>query len=492
MRALLAALLLCAASSVALEPAGDGTRWVRELDGAVVAHASTRDAAGRETLWLLLRAAIEPDEEESVGLESFEACGGPAAEPLRLVALTHDGERLELTTRVESWPATLRALETLPLPDGSSTLVAYDGEAIWRLGSEGPIRTLELPDLVAWITALGGDDAANGRYVVSDADGLIELRLDGDALQVARRISLPKSISTFGGRTLWSTGTAMSELLPAANQRHLLYGWPHSSDDRRYAIERVTLPARGEPVVERCWIRTPDPEDVMQQQLLRIDGREIVALLTTRSDKVALLGEKRLRLYQPGPDRTRSGRDPLVALETRANLWQSARLYVSDVDGDGDDDLTLAYWKGRRKRKAVLDTYLGVGGARLASRPVESEIPLGAEDPSTLSFAEDWNGDGHNDWIWLADGAVELHLGREDPRAKQRVETRALSVPIDTAGHRQSWSVSIGGGPPQAGLDAARRLPPLDLDGDGSLEWLYAFGDAESGRSRLTVVRFDF
>src|SRR4029453_8834912 len=104
-----------------------------------------------------------------------------------------------------------------------------------------------------------------------------------------------------------------------------------------------------------------------------LDGPPALVIATTSAEKLSLFGEKGLRVYPLSTDRTRAGGAPSLAATTGINLWQQAIISAEDLDGDGHDDLALAYWKGLKDSIAALEIYPGG--------------PKGVSKARTLTFA---------------------------------------------------------------------------------------------------------
>jgi len=122
---------------------------------------------------------------------------------------------------------------------------------------------------------------------------------------------------------------------------------------------------------------------------------------------------------------------PLFAVETRVNAWQSVRLFVRDVDGDGRDDLVLGYWKGLTDDRVVLERQFRYPLARDFI-----EIPAGKLEPGedhlatakrelleeTGYVAAEWRRLGliHNA-IGYSDEGIEIWIARGLQRRKQQL-----------------------------------------------------------------------
>src|SRR6185503_14174928 len=131
------------------------------------------------------------------------------------------------------------------------------------------------------------------------------------------------------------------------------------------------------------------------------DGAPVLVVTTTSGDKLSLLGEKSLRVYTLGGERTRAGEAPSYAATTGINLWQQAFPVILDLDRDGRDELVLAYWKGLKNAIAALEIYPGgAGGTFGKARTMTFDVEEGQKD--VLNFGDDADGDGRPDLVLIA------------------------------------------------------------------------------------------
>src|SRR6185436_18348671 len=143
------------------------------------------------------------------------------------------------------------------------------------------------------------------------------------------------------------------------------------------------------------------------------------------ADKLSLLGEKALRIYPLGGDRTRAGDAPLYAAVTGLNLWQQAYPVVYDLDGDGRDDLVLTYWKGLQNSIAAFEVYKG-GDASGFAKPRTMSFDVDGGEKAFMEFGSDLDGDGRPDLLLFAKRELLVFPGSAPDRAiKNPVSSRA-------------------------------------------------------------------
>jgi hypothetical protein len=243
--------------------------------------------------------------------------------------------------------------------------------------------------------------------------------------------------------------------------------------------------------VVESWALFPEPERVVDSAFAMLNGAPVLIVTTTSAEKLSLLGEKALRVYPLGGDRTRAGDAPMLAATTGLNLWQQAHPACVDLDRDGRDDLVLAYWKGLKNSIAALEVYRG-GTASGFAKPRSMSFDVADGERGFLEFGSDADGDGRPDLILIAGKELLVFPGNAQDRAAEKpVETRPsrrIALPGDLPGAGGS-SFSMG----TDGFHIARSpgglgTPHLlDLDGDGRPEALFA-GNGASGAGRVVVV----
>src|SRR5678816_762196 len=239
------------------------------------------------------------------------------------------------------------------------------------------------------------------------------------------------------------------------------------------------------------WSLLPGAESVMDSAYLILDGRPALAVLTRPSDKLSLFGEKLLRLYfLDQEDRSRTGTKPALAVESHLNIWQQGTLMAVDVDHDGRQDLVVGYWKGLKTAYVVLDTYLQQEENSFRRSAATTEIEVKEGRRSMVGFGRDLDGDGAADLMLLAKDRMLVYRGSAASRDGKSVveKTPAWSVEApQSAGGRgddDDIDIQLGGGnnTGEARVQISpRNAPrPVDLDGDGRAEILFATNTAEN------------
>jgi hypothetical protein len=191
------------------------------------------------------------------------------------------------------------------------------------------------------------------------------------------------------------------------------------------------VPDEGPIAVEECWARLPEAEDLMDRDVVLFDGVPLLVTTTKEAGKLGLLVEKRLRVHPLRADRSRLGVEPLLAVESRMNLWQEPRFSSPDIDGDGRADLAAAYWKGLKDSRLVIDVYLRNedGSFREKARSTAFDVEDG--DRSWLRYGEDLDGDGRPDLVVRSGDAIHVHRGTPSPKGAKVVDRDPLAIALD-------------------------------------------------------------
>jgi len=266
---------------------------------------------------------------------------------------------------------------------------------------------------------------------------------------------------------------------------------PEALGERR--LRTLLIDPDGPPATQvvESWSLFPQPERVVDTAFSVLDGEPVLVVTTISAEKLSLLGEKWLRVFSLGGNRTRAGDPPIFAATTGINLWQATNPAIVDLDRDGRADLVLAYWKGLKNAIASLEVYRGAAGPRFAkARSMSFDVEGG--DKGFMAFGPDADGDGRPDLILLAEKELVVFPGVDAKAAAEKpVETRPsrrVALPSDFP-NASSDSISVGPG----GFEFARAAGGLgsphlvDLDGDGRPEALFA-GNHGNGAGRLSIV----
>ena len=231
--------------------------------------------------------------------------------------------------------------------------------------------------------------------------------------------------------------------------------------------------AEGSQQVVESWSALPEPEDLLEWHHLVLDGRPVLVVLTKTSEKLALFGEKRIRMYGLERDRSRSGFQPLMAADSGMNLWQAGTPWILDVNRDGRSDLVIGYWKGLKNSRVVLEAFLRNEDGTFATKPGTTAFDVEDGDRSFVAYGRDLNGDGLFDLLVAADSRLWLFPGLQSRNGKKLVNTEAEQV-LDVSeidperGGSAGVTITIGSGGAGTVQSSALSIPSfLDLDGDG-------------------------
>ncbi len=245
--------------------------------------------------------------------------------------------------------------------------------------------------------------------------------------------------------------------------------------------------------VVESWALFPEPEGLVDSAFAMLQGAPVLIVTTTSAEKLSLLGEKALRIYPLGGDRTRAGDAPLFAATTGINLWQRTFPAVVDLDRDGRDDVVLAYWKGLKKTIAALEVYQG-GPATGFAKPRSMSFDVDDGEKSFLQFGPDIDGDGRPDLILFAKRELLVFPGSEPDRAVQKPvaskPSRKIPLAPDLPRPRGS-SMSMGLNGFQISRSPGGLGAPhfVDLNGDGRPEAVFAGDGPGGGRATVVFVR---
>lgn len=302
----------------------------------------------------------------------------------------------------------------------------------------------------------------------------------------ARLASAPLPIDVRGGGRRFRLGTRRFTAVGGGSAgAGTAASFPEEVGPRRLRVFRVEAGADGAPV--ECWARFPEPERLLDAAIVTLDGEPALVATTTTAEKLSLFGEKRLRVFRLGPDRTRTGLAPILAAETKANVWQRVFASVADVDRDGRDDLVLAYWKGLKDSEVAVETWSRSADGRWPRSPKRTTFDVPEGDRSFLRYGDDVDGDGLPDLIIAGKGSLRLHRGS---RPVDRAPAAVLPLPEGTAELGRAV-VGFGPGGFFEGTTPSPLGPPVpvDLDGDGTMELVLSGSEGEG--ARVVVYRID-
>jgi hypothetical protein len=208
-----------------------------------------------------------------------------------------------------------------------------------------------------------------------------------------------------------------------------------------------------------CWGSFPGSEELMEHGFVLFDNQLALVVATRNADKLALFGEKRIRLYYPKPDRTRRGHPPEFAVESRINLWQPAEFMSLDVTADGREDLVVAYWKGLRDDRVVLDVYPRTVDGGFSEKVGTTGFDVKDGERSFVGYGHDLDGDGLYDLVVTSKQRVLVYSGRPSSDGDKVVDKNPVFAPEVDRAHRGEVEVYVG--PPGSGEFSMRVvLPP--------------------------------
>jgi hypothetical protein len=333
---------------------------------------------------------------------------------------------------------------------------------------------------------------ADGGWRVSVVGGYRTYRATPEGrASIVSDLPLPERVQAGGERIRIDSPPPMAVGRVPATGRMLYAAAPEALGTRR--IRTVLLDPDGPPETrsQDNFALLPASERVVDSECGLRDGVPVLVVTTTSGEKLNLLGEKALRIYPLGGDRSRAGDAPLFAATTGINLWQTAFPTFLDLDRDGHDDLVLAYWKGLKNAIAALEVYPGAAGGGFGkSKTTTFDVEEGHR--GVLGFGDDADGDGSPDLVVLAGHDLLVFPGA--PPAK------ALDAPVSTKPSRRialpgdleassSLNLSVGpGGFTVSRTDGGAGAPHfVDMEGDSRKEVLF-IGNRAAGTGRAIIV----
>ena len=478
----------------------DGWRAEIGLDGPLLGWAVPRGRDGKRVLFML--AGPKPDASSSA---AAAACTvrAKADEPAR-------------NTRLYRWrsesPDTLEpvgsglpagtldsadidgdgAQELLLLRDGGIDLVTMSPKnqtATHALVEDRLLGTICCGPRLAWDSAAAQDSAL--RVALLGAFRSYGPGREGGVANTSE-LETPERLNA-GAERMVVRSPAVRPLGRTQAGRMVFATDPEPLGRRRLRTLLLDPDGPAETHVVESWALFPEPESVVDSGFAMLQGSPVLIVTTTSADKLSLLGEKALRIYPLGGDRTRAGDAPLFAATTGINLWQRAFPVVVDLDRDGRDDLVLAYWKGLQNSIAALEVYRG-GAASGFAKPRSMSFDIDDGEKAFMEFGTDVDGDGRPDLILFAKRELLVFPGSEPDRAVQKpVASRASRrIPLapDLPRPRGS-SMAMGLDGFQISRSAGGLGAPhlVDLDGDGRPEAVFAGDGASGGRASVVFVR---
>jgi hypothetical protein len=489
---------------ITVRTGGGGTVSRVELPGGLVGYALPRDGAGNQEIIALVGPSMDRPKEDPDRPEVIRGAEGVPAHTLPV-----EGLHLFRFDPTRKGPLELLDVEVL---EGSSAVAAIDldGDGVDEvlLGARSGLYVLERSAGGSWVLReeplLTGEEIGTpgtdslsltvraGRPCLVSAgflrcygpseDGNRYVSLGEAPLPIKatqQRFSLSVRSPAVRAAGTWTDGPVKFATVPEpfGSKRIRTYLLdPEAPDDER-GVE--------------CWGSFPGSEELMEHGFVLFDDGLALVVATRNADKLALFGEKRIRLYYPKPDRTRRGHPPEFAVESRINLWQPAQFMSLDVTADGREDLVVAYWKGLRDDRVVLDVYPRTADGGFSQKVGTTGFDVKDGERSFVGYGHDLDGDGLYDLVVTAKQSVLIYRGRPSPKGEKVVNKDPVVFSEIDRAHRGEVEVFVG--PPGSGEFSMRVvLPPrfADVDGDGREEVLFVGGDRR-GTSVLTVVGLD-
>jgi VCBS repeat protein len=492
------AAALPAVPQVAVLRLADGWRADLSFDGGLLGWALPRSRDGQRALLLLVgpkRGVVPTGAAPSCGVR--EADSQP----------THDASlyrwRVASPEHLESLGSGLPSgdLESADLDDDGEDelLLVRDGRIdLVTASAQGPAEIHPLVvDSKLGVSCCGSCVTWDGfpmqdnalRVALVGAFRTYGRRPDG-AVAFRSELGTPKRV-TGGSERVTVRSPAVRPIGRTAAGRMVYATDPEALGRRRLRTLLLDPDGPAEARAVESWAMFPEPERMVDNAFAMLQGSPVLIVTTTLADKLSLFGEKALRVYPLGGERTRAGDAPMFATTTGINLWQQAYPAVVDLDGDGRDDLVLAYWKGLKNSIAALEVYRGTDSATFA-KPRTTSFDVEGGERGFLEFGPDIDGDGRPDLLLLANRELLVFPGLAPGRALDRPvdsrPSRRIALPSDLPGAiGASFSMGFDGFQISRAPGGLGTPHLLDLNADGRPEAVFA-GDGGNGGGRVTIV----
>ncbi len=250
---------------------------------------------------------------------------------------------------------------------------------------------------------------------------------------------------------------------------------------------------QGKEQVVESWAALPAPEDMLDWNHLVLDGRPVLVVQTKTAEKLALFGEKRVRMYGLDPDRSRTGFRPIMEGKSGMNLWQEGTPWILDVNRDGREDLVIGYWKGLKDSRVVLEVFLRNEDGTFAEKPKATAFDVEDGDRSYVAYGRDLNGDGLFDLLVSAGERLLLYPGLQSKNGKKLVDTEPeliLDGNENDPDREESVTIMVGTAGAEAVHTTSLASSPkfLDLDGDGNMEIVFVKEGSRSKPGTFTAL----
>ena len=488
------------------------------IPGKLVSYALPRIVDGTREIALLVAPRDDSgtpedrpsDDEQGDTPEPLPAC--PADEDqsdLVLVRLTRDPGRPPVRVR-EGLPPDLEALDAADLDgDGADELLLAREQELLVVGPQGERRVVTDPGLV-WSSLhprATEQPELDGRPLVTTTP-LGELLLfgageeDGAWSRLATvEIPLKGHVHTHGINVF----NSVPRFVGMREDETLLFTTrPEPYGSQRLQIQLIEIAPSGTASITDCWVRLPQPEDVLEEDFLIIDGQVMLLVTTKPANKLSIFGEKRLRLFPLQRDRSRLGKPPVYVAESRMNMWQEGEPLLLDVNADGRRDLVIGYWKGLKDDRVVLDAYLRQDEGWFADTPKttafdvepakhrsdpDSKPERPDPDRSFVNYGRDLDGDSLPDLLLRTSVSLLVYRGRASSNGLKLVDKQPLELPLSVETETGDYYVSIGPDHFDTRSTGNPGRPRLaDLDGDGAAEILIVIRGVAPGQDLLQII----
>lgn len=339
----------------------------------------------------------------------------------------------------------------------------------WMAGSPH----LSVP-VLGGILRYGVMDDAGGWGLVSRVDLAVDAYMEEGVLKLSSPLVRPVGLSR--------------------HDRPLMASGPRQAAGRR--LRSVLLDPLGPEKTRRLetWARLPRPEMLMESWFGLLDGAPILMVTTRSAEKLSFFAEKRVRVFPLiQTDRSRTGSEPVMAFDSGANLWQRIHPWVGDLNGDGWDDLVLAYWKGLKDDTVVLDAYVRRPGGTGLRGPGRTRFDVEEGQRDVLSYGRDLDGDGWPELMVQGSRGLQIHRGLPPGRKGGELVEKSPAWLLPMKG--LAWQAPGERLAVRIGSKVFQRMvrtfgPPrlADLDGDGRPE-IIALRRSFRGRGLVQVTR---
>jgi hypothetical protein len=470
-----------ALAGAAIAPAqGGGETGAVELGGRLLsAWVSGQASEGTRAVWLLTRPARE-------------AAG---ARSLLRFTIVPEPELETIATGLDSWMKTLGAIDLGAGPElvaGGGGKVAAFGVAAGP-GAAAPSFPVTARALIAESGVdLGMDSAGPLRTGLvarfhAVAPGRIEIwEPDGrGGVRAAAPIAIPFTLTRAAGGLRRSS----PPVRPALGGRDAawLFVGPESLGHLRVRGSWID-PANSAGARTELWAALPGPEKVEQSWPARIGSTPVLIVRTQAADEMNIFEKQRLRVLPLVEDRTRAGAKPTLAVELDSKRWHDSEVALADVDGDGLEDLVVAYPEGLSGDDLVAQVWRGRGAGGFDARARRSDVEGGGGSWRLVASTEGAA------ILLLREGQIELR--RFSATGKALAERPDLAALVDPpVGGRKKKTVTVTAGGSEETVEVEEDEPEtellgaVELDGRPGLEALALAATAKTGDSLLFVRR---